>query len=74
MAPANRKTETGDTLTDIPQYFFYPRAVAIIGASTDPSRIGGRPLQQCLEPGFQGRGSLPRMRQLGETRNFETTT
>ena len=29
-----------------------PRAVAIIGASTDPSRIGGRPLRYMLEAGF----------------------
>jgi|TARA_B100000315_G_scaffold174463_1_gene162854 acetyltransferase len=60
-------------LTDILQNFFYPKAVAIIGAAADPSKIGGRPLQQCLEPGFQGQGSLPRMRQLGGTRNMETT-
>ena len=29
-----------------------PRAVAILGASTDPSRIGGRPLRYMLEAGF----------------------
>ena len=31
-----------------------PRAVAILGASTDPSRIGGRPLRYMLEAGFEG--------------------
>ena len=30
-----------------------PRAVAILGASTDPSRIGGRPLRYMLEAGFE---------------------
>ena len=30
-----------------------PRAVAILGASTDPSRIGGRPLRYMIEAGFE---------------------
>ena len=31
-----------------------PDSVAIIGASDDPSRIGGRPLRYLLEAGFEG--------------------
>ena len=33
---------------------FNPRSVAIIGASEDPIRIGGRPLRYLKESGFQG--------------------
>ncbi len=29
-----------------------PRAIAILGASDDPARIGGRPLRYMLEAGF----------------------
>ncbi|GGF15511.1 pimeloyl-CoA synthetase [Aliidongia dinghuensis] len=32
-----------------------PRSVAIIGASSDPTRIGGRPIAAMLRRGFQGR-------------------
>ena len=34
---------------------FNPRSVAIIGASQDPTRIGGRPLRYLTESGFQGK-------------------
>ncbi len=34
--------------------FFTPRSVAVIGASTDPERIGGRPLAYMVDGGFQG--------------------
>lgn len=34
---------------------FFPASVALIGASSDPERIGGRPLRFMLEAGFQGR-------------------
>ena len=30
------------------------RSVAIVGASDDPTRIGGRPLRYLLEAGFEG--------------------
>ena len=33
---------------------FNPRSVAIIGASNDPTRIGGRPLRYLKEAGFEG--------------------
>ena len=33
---------------------FNPRSVAIIGASEDPTRIGGRPLRYLKESGFEG--------------------
>lgn len=32
-----------------------PESVAIVGASSDPSRIGGRPLRYMIEAGFEGR-------------------
>ena len=34
---------------------FNPRSVAVIGASEDPTRIGGRPLRYLQEFGFQGK-------------------
>jgi acetate---CoA ligase (ADP-forming) len=34
--------------------FFHPKSVAIIGASSDPERIGGRPLRFLIEGGYQG--------------------
>ena len=33
---------------------FNPRSVAIVGASEDPTRIGGRPLRYLRESGFRG--------------------
>lgn len=33
---------------------FTPRSVAVIGASSDPERIGGRPLRYMVEAGFEG--------------------
>jgi acetate---CoA ligase (ADP-forming) len=34
---------------------FAPRSVAVIGASADPDRIGGRPIHYALAASFQGR-------------------
>jgi acyl-CoA synthetase (NDP forming) len=36
------------------QPFFHPRSLALIGASSDPERIGGRPLRFLIEGGFAG--------------------
>lgn len=33
---------------------FSPRSIAFIGASGDPTRIGGRPLSYCIRDGFAG--------------------
>lgn len=33
---------------------FTPRSIAVIGASADPMRIGGRPIEFCVRGGFQG--------------------
>lgn len=33
---------------------FAPRSVAIIGASSDPRRFGGKPIQYLLQAGFEG--------------------
>jgi acyl-CoA synthetase (NDP forming) len=35
--------------------FFAPRSLAVVGASQDPSRIGGRPIAYSLKAGFAGR-------------------
>lgn len=34
---------------------FRPRSIAIVGASTDPRKLGGRPLANMLRGGFKGR-------------------
>lgn len=34
---------------------FRPRSVAVVGASADPTRIGGRPIAYMLQRGFAGR-------------------
>ena len=31
-----------------------PRSVAVVGASADPTRIGGRPIAYMLSQGYQG--------------------
>src|SRR5690606_8924322 len=35
--------------------FFNPETVAIIGASSDPTKIGGRPIQYMKITGYKGR-------------------
>ncbi len=35
--------------------FFSPRSIAVVGASDDPTKIGGRPLKYLRELGFPGR-------------------
>jgi acetate---CoA ligase (ADP-forming) len=42
-------------MSDILQRLFYPKAVAIIGASNDAMKIGGRPIAHNRELGFAGR-------------------
>jgi acyl-CoA synthetase (NDP forming) len=42
-------------MSDILDRLFYPKAVAIIGASTDPAKTGGRPIAHNREIGFAGR-------------------
>ena len=37
------------------RYCFSPASAAIIGASTNPMKFGGRALKYCLERGFRGR-------------------
>lgn len=41
-------------MPDILDRFFHARSLAIVGASSDPDKLGGRPLRQCLELGFPG--------------------
>ncbi|MDN3516556.1 acetate--CoA ligase family protein [Aquisalimonas lutea] len=42
-----------DARTDLSS-LFSPRAIAVVGASGDPSRIGGRPVAYCQRLGFPG--------------------
>lgn len=42
------------TTTSSLDALFAPRSVAVIGASSDPRRFGGRPIQYMLEAGFEG--------------------
>ncbi len=35
-------------------YLFMPRSIAVVGASADPTRIGGRPIRSSLDAGFTG--------------------
>lgn len=37
------------------QRLFYPRSVAVIGASSDPTKIGGRPIDFLQRSGYDGR-------------------
>ncbi|ASM74147.1 MULTISPECIES: acetate--CoA ligase family protein [Roseobacteraceae] len=37
------------------QRLFYPRSIAVIGASSDPGKIGGRPIDFLKRSGFEGR-------------------
>ena len=41
-------------MTESLDALFQPRSVAIIGASNDPTRIGGRPLRYLIEGGYAG--------------------
>ncbi|WP_011299952.1 acetate--CoA ligase family protein [Cupriavidus necator] len=43
------------TPTAIPDCLLNPRSVAIIGASDEPTRIGGRPISSMLAKGYAGR-------------------
>lgn len=45
----------GDAAQDALTALLAPRSVAIIGASADPLRIGGRPIAAMLRAGFKGR-------------------
>src|SRR5258708_4565573 len=47
----------GQNRRDVPNLnaLFAPRSVAVIGASADPTRIGGRPIHYALAASFQGR-------------------
>jgi len=42
------------TMTGSLDMFLRPRSIAVVGASSDPSRIGGRPLRYLREAGFAG--------------------
>ena len=39
---------------DILQKFFYPRGILFVGASSDPNKLGGRPVDQTKRLGFKG--------------------
>ncbi|MEM9881040.1 MAG: CoA-binding protein, partial [Pseudomonadota bacterium] len=37
------------------EFCFYPHSAAIVGASTNPAKFGGKALKYCLERGYNGR-------------------
>ncbi|MEM6682347.1 MAG: acetate--CoA ligase family protein [Pseudomonadota bacterium] len=37
------------------EFCFYPHSAAIVGASTNPAKFGGKALKYCLERGYDGR-------------------
>jgi len=41
-------------VSDILDKFFYPRGILFVGASSDPRKLGGRPVDQTLRLGFAG--------------------
>ncbi|MGE3247343.1 MAG: acetate--CoA ligase family protein [Beijerinckiaceae bacterium] len=41
-------------MQDILQNFFYPRGILFVGASSDPQKLGGRPLDQTKRLGYKG--------------------
>jgi acyl-CoA synthetase (NDP forming) len=47
---AHARTHRFDSLTPL----LAPRSIAVLGASGDPTRIGGRPIAYMLEKGFKG--------------------
>ncbi len=47
-------TNTGVANSNALAALFEPKSVAIIGASTNPARIGGRPISYYLKAGFKG--------------------
>lgn len=42
-------------MDDILQKFFYPRGILYVGASSDPQKLGGRPIDQSKRLGFGGK-------------------
>ena len=47
-------TNTGVANSNALAALFEPKSVAIVGASTNPARIGGRPISYYLKAGFKG--------------------
>ena len=58
MAPSEAMSPVMDHLASRPSgldALFRPRSIAVIGASSDPRKIGGRPVAYLLRAGFRGR-------------------
>ncbi|MFO7746543.1 MAG: acetate--CoA ligase family protein [Orrella sp.] len=51
---ATPKTATSPTASNLSR-LLYPQSVAVIGASDDPSRIGGKPIAYMLKQGYAGK-------------------
>lgn len=51
---ATSKTATSPTASNLSR-LLYPQSVAVIGASDDPSRIGGKPIAYMLKQGYAGK-------------------
>jgi len=57
-----------DGVTSGIEYFFNPRSIAIVGASDDKRKVGGRPLAALIERGYAGKvfPINPRYQELAE--------
>lgn len=44
----------GGLVDDILKKFFYPRGILFVGASSDPNKLGGRPVDQTKRLGYKG--------------------
>jgi acetate---CoA ligase (ADP-forming) len=53
-APTSLEAETSMSIQGALAPLFAPRSIAIIGASNDPTRIGGRPIAALRQGGFAG--------------------
>jgi len=67
---------TLDTDTSAIEYLFNPRSIAIIGASADFGKPGGRPLEALLKKGYAGRlfPVNPRYREIAGIKCYPSVT
>ncbi len=58
------------------EFFFNPESIAIVGASADPTKLGGRPLAALLKKGFSGNiyPINPRYERIGKLRCYRSVT
>jgi acetyltransferase len=55
MTTSAAAKSTPERVTSGIEYFFHPRSIAIVGASDDRRKVGGRPLALLLDRGYAGK-------------------